>query len=38
MRKLRGDAHLADSAVVAGLYVVFALIAGIDKTVLALVV
>lgn len=30
--------HLADSAVEAGLHVVFALIAGVDKAVLALVV
>lgn len=32
------DSHLADSAVEAGLHVVFAFIAGVDKAVLALVV
>lgn len=37
-RKGNCDSHLADSAVEAGLHVVFALIAGVDKAVLALVV
>ena len=37
-RKGNCDSHLADSAVEAGLHVVFTLIAGVDKAVLALVV